>query len=71
MAYKQADLDLLQSNIAKGITTSSIGGETLVFRTLEEMERLERKIKRELAAGNGTPLKRQVHRPTTSLGFRD
>ena len=67
MAYSQVDLDDLQSNIAKGVTTCMIQGEMVVFRSLGEMERLEQKLKRELGQSTG---KVRAHMPATTTGFR-
>lgn len=67
MAYTQADLDQLQTNIAKGVTTAMLQGEMITFRSLAEMLRLEAKIKRELGVGSPPRL---IHTPKTSSGFR-
>lgn len=66
MAYSQADLDQLQSNMAKGIQSAVIDGEQLTFRSLDEMERLERKLKLEL--GTTAPA-RVAHVATTRSGW--
>ncbi len=44
MAYTQADLDNLRRAIAKGARRLRIDGEEVEFRSLAEMERLERKL---------------------------
>ena len=67
MAYTQTDLDALQASIARGITQASMNGETVTFRSLNEMLRLEAKLKRELSS---TPTARTMHRPVTSTGWR-
>lgn len=67
MAYTQADLDLLQSNMAKGVKTAMLDGEMVTFRSLDEMERTEAKIQRYLKSGN-KPRSRK-HTPITSTGW--
>lgn len=66
MAYSQADLDALQAAIAKGARRLKLDGEEVEFRTLDEMERIEARIKAELA---GTS-RRGISYPVTSTGWR-
>lgn len=67
MAYTQADLDRLQSAMAKGAQSVEMQGEKVTFRTLDEMLRLERKIKVALGQVGGS---RRVINPVTRTGFR-
>ncbi|UWQ77615.1 hypothetical protein K3725_09795 [Leisingera sp. S132] len=67
MAYTQADLDRLQSAMVKGASEVEMNGEKVKFRSLDEMLRLERKIKTALGKSTGS---RRVHNPLTSTGFR-
>ncbi|MVO14817.1 phage head-tail joining protein [Parasedimentitalea huanghaiensis] len=67
MAYTQADLDRLQSAIAKGAQSVEMNGEKVNFRTYDEMLRLERKLKTALGSLGGS---RRIHNPTTRTGFR-
>lgn len=48
MAYSEADLTRLQAAIAKGAKALWMGNERVEFRSLNEMLRLEEKLKREL-----------------------
>lgn len=68
MAYSQADLDALQGNIAKGVTTAMIQGEMVVFRNLAEMERIERKIIAAIAPASASSSR--LIQPKTSTGWR-
>lgn len=53
MAYSQSDLDRLQRAIARGVKTVTYNGETVVYSSLDDMLRAERRIKQELGlAGN-------------------
>lgn len=67
MAYTQTDLANLQAAIAKGASEVQMGTERVRFRDLDEMLRLEKKIKSELGL---TPPSRRVHYPQTKTGFR-
>ena len=49
MAYTQADLDALQQAIATGANRVRFGDKDTSFRTLDEMLRLEDKIKAAIA----------------------
>jgi len=67
MAYSQTDLDNLQAAIARGVLQCSQNGEMVTFRSLDEMLRLEAKLKRELAASVDA---QTVYTPITSTGWR-
>lgn len=67
MSYTHKDLVSLQKSIAKGVRSAQMGGERVDFRGLNEMLRLEAKLKREL--GISAPKKR-IHYPNTSTGWR-
>lgn len=56
MAYTQADLAALQAAIAKGARSVRMDGEEVTFRTLDEMERIEAKIMREV----GQPRRKRI-----------
>lgn len=66
MAYTQSDLDALQSAIAKGVRKARIDGEEVEFRDLKEMERIEARIRNELA----TTKAKRITYPQTSSGWR-
>lgn len=67
MAYTEADLQALQSNIAKGARSLRLSnGEQVEFRTLDEMERLESKMKKSL----GLATAGRLITPVTSTGWR-
>lgn len=66
MAYTQTDLDRLQSAIAKGARRVKLNNEEIEFRSLAEMERLERKIQREL----GSTTRNRVMTVQTESGWR-
>ena len=67
MAYTQADLDRLQASIAKGVRKAKMGDEEVEFRSLSEMERLERRIESSL----GKRSTRRVAVMRTRSGWRD
>lgn len=56
MAYTQADLDALQTSMAKGARRVKMNGEEVEFRSIEEMERTERRIKKALGQSSTTRL---------------
>jgi hypothetical protein len=59
MAYTQSDLDRLQRAIARGVKTVTYNGETVVYTSLDDMLRAERRIKQELGL-TGNSLRRYV-----------
>ena len=65
MAYTQTDLDNIQKAIASGTESAVIEGRSIRFRSLDEMQQIELKIKEALdAATNPTTAKtRRVIRP--------
>jgi hypothetical protein len=65
MAYSQTDLDRLQRAIARGVKTVTYNGETVVYTSLDEMLRAERRIKQELGL-TGAPSRRYA---TTDKGL--
>lgn len=67
MSYTQADLDALRRSIAKGVRKAKMGEEELEFRSLAEMERLERRIEKALGQRSG----RRVAVIRTRSGWRD
>lgn len=66
MAYTSDDLARLQSALAKGTRRLRIGSEEVEFRTLDEMLRLEAKIRREL----GQKSAGRIVQPSTTSGWR-
>lgn len=66
MAYSQSDLDALRAAIAKGARVVQMNGERVEFRSLAEMERIERKMMDEL----GQTTVSRLQRPITSTGWR-
>lgn len=66
MAYSQSDLDALQASIAKGARRVRIGPEEVEFRSLDEMLKLERRMKAELGLDTGG----RLFTPQTSSGWR-
>jgi len=66
MAYTSDDLASLQSAIAKGARRLRIGSEEVEFRSLDEMMRLEARMKRDLGQESGG----RVVRPQTTSGWR-
>ncbi|WP_243612937.1 phage head-tail joining protein [Shimia aestuarii] len=66
MAYTQSDLDALQSAMARGARRLKMDGEEVEFRSLDEMMRLESRIKQDLGQANAS----RVIRPQTSTGWR-
>lgn len=49
-AYTQEDLANVRETIAAGELETFIGGKKVVYRSLDELERIEEKIVRSLAA---------------------
>ena len=66
MAYTQSDLDALQSAMARGARRLKMDGEEVEFRSLDEMVRLETRIKRELGQSSAG----RLMKPQTSTGWR-
>ncbi len=66
MAYTQKNLDDLQSAMARGARKLRLGDEEVEFRSLDEMERMEAKIKREIGVTSTT----RTFRPATKSGWR-
>jgi len=52
MPWTQADVIALKTAMATGAKAVTIAGETTVFRDLDEMERLLRRMEEEVAAAN-------------------
>lgn len=50
MAWTQADITALKASMATGAKSVVIAGETTIFRDLDEMERLLRRMEAEVAA---------------------
>lgn len=48
MAYTVADRDNLKAAIAEGVTSVSVGGRTVSYRTIDEMVRILAMIERDL-----------------------
>lgn len=68
MSYTQADLTKLQKAISNGASELQMGGERVKFRDLDQMLKLEKRIKAELGI-NTTPTRRVLY-PNTKTGFR-
>lgn len=66
MAYTQQDLDRLQAAMARGVRRVEINGETVEYRSIAEMTRVEQKIKADLGLSAG---QRKMN-PTTKTGWR-
>ncbi len=66
MAYTQADLDALQAAMAKGARRVKMNGEEVEFRSIDEMERTERRIKKAL----GQISSKRLVQVTTVNGWR-
>ena len=54
--FTQAQLDALTAGIAQGVTQVRFGDQTIVYASLDEMQRLRDRMIRELAArSDGVP----------------
>jgi hypothetical protein len=51
MAYTQADLDRLETAIAKGVLTVTVEGRQITYRSLAELERARAIVARALSGG--------------------
>ena len=67
MAYTEAQLQALETALAKGERRVSFGDKTVEYRTVAELQAAIRTVEAEIARGSGTP-KRQI-RVTTGKGF--
>jgi hypothetical protein len=65
MAWTSTDLDNLEAAIAQGITTCTINGKTVTYRSLAEMMRLRDTMQREIGLSTTQSAKR-----TTYLSFK-
>lgn len=65
MAYVQSDLDNIRAAIATGALRVQIAGRDTIFRSLDEMERIEMKISSEInqAANPSTTKSTRIIRP--------
>ena len=65
MAYTQTDLDNIQRAIASGTESAVLEGRSIRFRSLDEMQQIELKIKESLDAATNpaTTKTRRVIRP--------
>jgi hypothetical protein len=69
MAYTQADLDALKSLVARGTRSVTFSdGRSVVYRTMDEIERAIGMVQGEVNAGAGTP-RVQRRRFTTCKGL--
>lgn len=66
MAYTQEHLAALQAAISKGVTKLKMGDEEIHYRSLDEMQRIEAKMKAELSGER----RRGIVYPTTKTGWR-
>lgn len=66
MAYSQADLDALQAAMAKGVLRVKLDGEEVWYRSIDEMLKVERRIKIAL----GQISEQRLIMPVTSSGWR-
>lgn len=66
MAYTQSDLDKLQAAMARGAKRLKMGDEEVEFRSLAEMQALEKQIK----AALGLTSSRRTITPSTTSGWR-
>ena len=68
MAYTEAQLQALETALAKGEHRVSFGDKTVEYRSVEELQAAIRTVESELARSAGTTRKRQI-RVTTSKGL--
>ena len=68
MAYTEAQLQALESALAKGERRVTFADKTVEYRSVDELRAAIRAVEAELARGAGTPAKRQI-RVTTSKGL--
>lgn len=66
MAYTEDDLAAIRTAIKKGARSVQMNGERVDFRTLSEMERIERKIMEDLGLSSTS----RIQVPTTKSGWR-
>lgn len=69
MAYTQTDLDNIRELIAAGEGETFINGKKVVYRSLSELERIEHKIERALAASTETRRPARGYRVNVSKGL--
>lgn len=48
MAWTTTDLQNIETAIAEGVTTVSVNGRTVTYRSLNDMERIRDRIRQEL-----------------------
>ena len=65
MSWTSDELTALDAAIAQGITTYSINGKTVTYRSLAEMLQLRETMRREIGLSTTQSAKR-----TTYLGFK-
>jgi len=68
VAFTQTDLDNLERAIAEGVTSVTVNGRTVSYRSLEEMQRTRDLIRGELSLINNSGLTYQ--NPKHSKGLR-
>ena len=64
--YTETDLAAIRSAISKGARSVQVNGERVEFRSLSEMQRIERKIMEDLGLSATT----RIQVPTTKSGWR-
>jgi hypothetical protein len=64
MPYTQTDLDKITKSIATGAMQAMINGESVTFRSLEEMRGIKRDIERALHSTAAAPF--QTRYPSTA-----
>ena len=68
MAYTEAQLQALETALAKGERRVSFGDKTVEYRSVEELQAAIRTVEAEIARNTGASPKRQI-RVTTAKGF--
>ena len=66
MAYTQTQLNDLEAAIAEGALSVAMNGRQITYRSLDDMERIASKIRRELATTNTA----KVYAPTFDRGYQ-
>lgn len=53
MAYTQADLDALDAAIVRGVTTVTMNGRSVTYRTMSDLMTARNHVARQIAASSG------------------
>lgn len=68
MAYTTTDLANVQAAIAEGVSSVSVQGRTIVYRSLDDMIRLEALIRHSLGQGSNGGVTYQYPKFSKGLG---